>query len=308
MSGNGFLGFVPETYILEFETWRGKIVNTFFEVWGFSVHKGTFRESIANLALASGLRFTGSMSLSYSKRRILDIINNKEGFTQETVDGCLGHSIDGWEMRALQELQYFGMCHYRRIIFIMLFKLSLQVNVQISCFVITRINLKRQHEGDSWEMTKIVVRAVFVCMIMLYTFFTELYDVWGFLDIFKQVKNAKTGEKQTVEGKWEKQTIEGKSVDLRDSNKIYAIQQFWETQKTQDTKEKDKILLTCEYTGKQLRQDFLAAKRIWYKIIFLTVLCVGMFFYALLKFAMSFLICQSGAWQLASNCLNLPEL
>lgn len=247
-------------------------------------------------------------------QRVLDIINAKEGFTQKTLDGCLSHSIFGWEMRALQELQNFGMCQWRRIIFIMLGKLSLQVNIQISCFIITHANLKQQHESDSWMMKLIVGRAVLVCVMMLYTFFTELCNVLIFLHLFKQVKNAKTGERENSRtattcsawaGDWCKQTpwktLEEKTFELRDSNKIYAVEQFWETEQT------DQILHTREYTGKQLRQAFLEVKQIRRKIFFWTVLCAIMFFYAPIKLVMSFFVCEGG-WQLESGCLDLSEV
>jgi len=171
-----------------------------------------------------------------------------------------------------------------RITFIMLYKLALQMNLQLTYVIITRINLKQQHQRG---VTSVSVLGLFSVMSMLYTFGTELYDAYGVMSIFHKVKNASSGSG----------TVKEKVFRVSTSRKLYAVQ---------DLRDEDGAVQRITYLGRDLFQDYLAAARIFWRLILLTTLCVWLILYAILKFfAASY--CPSGAWELLSGCLNLQS-
>ena len=127
--------FRPESFYYDFDTCWSKLGRMVFEVWGFPVYKCTYRESVANLALASGLRYTGSMSLSYPQQRIYEIIDLKEGYNVKTSKGEMEPMQNGWELRALKEFQKLARWQESHAFFIMVCKLGLQMNLQISYII-----------------------------------------------------------------------------------------------------------------------------------------------------------------------------
>jgi len=272
--------FVPEEYCHDFMTYWSTIVQDLFEMWSFTVDKSTYRQSVANLALASGLRYTGSMSISHPKQQIQEIIEAKQGYTVDTGSG-LNPLPQGWEMRALQEFQVLGKTHLNRITFVMLYKLAFQMNLQITYVIISRINLKRQHQS-AWGISVLGLVSV---MSMLYTFCTELYDVYGVTSIFRKVNNARSG----AEG------VRKKAFRLGTSSKPYAINDFYD---------EDGTIARTTYSGRDFKQAYFAAARTFWKLILMTIFCVWLILYALLKFFFAF-HCPSGAWELHSGCLTL---
>jgi len=272
--------FVPETYCHDFMTYWSTIGRDLFEMWGFTVNKSTYRESVANLALASGLRYTGSMSISHPKQRIQEIIEAKQGYTVDEGSG-LNPLPQGWEMRALQEFQFLGKTQLNRITFVMLYKLAFQMNLQISYIIISGINLKQQGQSA----TGVRVLGLVAVMSMLYTFCTELYDVYGVTSIFRQVTHARSGA----------EAVKKKAFRLGDSSKPYAIKDFYD---------KDGAIVRTTYSGKDFKQAYFAAARTFWKLILMTIFCVWLILYALLKFFFA-CYCPSGAWQLHGGCLEL---
>jgi len=135
-------GFVPESFYNDFSTVWSKLVVGVLEVWGFSSFVCTYRESVANLALASGLQYTGSMSISYPRQSINQIMEFQEGYTVKTKEGLLDPMPMGWELRALTEFQKLARTHCKRVVYIMFCKLALQLNLQITFFMILRIQQK----------------------------------------------------------------------------------------------------------------------------------------------------------------------
>jgi len=272
--------FVPEEYCHDFMTYWSTIGQDLFEMWGFIFNKSTYRESIANLALASGLRYTGSMSISHPTQRIQEIIEAEQGYTVDTGSG-LNPLPQGWEMRALQEFQFLGNTHLNRITFVMLYKLAFQMNLQITYIIISRINLKWQDQSA----TGVSALGLMAVMSILYTFCTELYDVYGVASIFRKVRNARSGA----------ETVKQKAFRLGTNNKPYAIK---------DVYDEDGTLVRRIYSGNDLKQTYFAAARTFWKLVLMTSFCVWLILYALLKFFFTF-YCPSGAWQLHAGCLRL---
>jgi len=133
--------FVQEMFSYEFRTCWSKLSQMVFEVWGFPVCKCTCRKSVANLALASGLRYTGSLSISYTQQRIYEIIEFKEGYNVKTSKGMEPLPF-GWELQALKEFLKLARRHESRFFFIMMCKHALKMNLQISYIVIFRMKQK----------------------------------------------------------------------------------------------------------------------------------------------------------------------
>merc|ERR1719223_1763244 len=128
--------FKPEVYYRDFHTlWS--ITSCFRKRI-----KCTYRESVTMLALASGLRYTGSCSISYPKTLIYEIITFKRGYKRYIEDKGFEPTNKGWEMRSLKEFQKLSRTHLKRLIFLMACKLALQMNLQITLFLIKRIQHK----------------------------------------------------------------------------------------------------------------------------------------------------------------------
>jgi len=266
--------YLPETYYNDFHTLWSKLVHQFLELWNFQVVTCTYRESISHLALASGLRYLGSVSLSYPTHRINEIIDFKEGYSMK-VDKGLELLPPGWEMRALKEFQKLARCHCRRLIFIMFCKLALQMNLQITFFIIIRIQEKR---SGLWDLTLNNVIAMISIWSLLLSFTLELFDVMGITVAFFRVDKA----------------VKPTFLKVGQSSKAFAFDDF----KAEDNSDQRII-----YSGKDLKQEYYAAWRLFLRMILIIILSTWLIGYALLK-AFCSVSCEHGAWEMWSGCLS----
>merc|ERR1711933_13792 len=249
--------FVPETFFYDFSTPWSKVLWV-LEVWGFTPNKCTYRESVANLALASGLRYTGSMSLSYPRQRIEEIIGFKEGYSVKTSRG-LEPLPQGWEMRSLKEFQKLARCHMIRVFFIMFCKLALPMNLQITFIIIYRIQQNQLTVTGLSYITNIYVSAFISIMSLLFTFTVELLDVVGVWGIWRRVRRA----------------VKGTIDKIGSSSKAYAFDDF--TVDGEDASEQRII-----HSGKDLKTEYyFVCRQIW-RLTALVILSALLVIYALL--------------------------
>jgi len=267
--------FVPQEYFHDFMTLWSTLSQEVFEVWGYAVHRCTYRESVAKLSLASGLRYTGSISISYPRHRIDEIIKFKQGYTVKTRTG-LETLPQGWEMRAVKECQKLVRTHLNRVLFIMLYKLALQMNLQLTIIIIWRIE-----DLSKGDIARVDAVGYFSIISLSLTFFMELYDVGTVVSIFCRVRKA----------------VKGEVDNMCNSSKVYATHDF--------TKDEDKSLQRTIYLGKDLKSEYYMAVRSFWRMIFVTILCVWLIGYALLKFVLS-QYCEHGAWSYHQGCLKPP--
>jgi len=267
--------FVPEEYHNDFDTTWSKLVHYVFEMWGFMAIRCTYRESIAVLAHAAGLRYTGSMSLTYPKQRIKEIVELQEGYTVQTKNG-LEPLPQGWELRALKEFQQLSRCHSKRIIFIMFCKLALQMNLQISFIIINRIRQK-QLSLDVWN--KNTVMGFFSVGTLLFTFGVELLDIFMVVGSFWHVRKAVIGTVHHV----------------GNSTKVYGKNDF--------IADDDKSVQTMIHSGRDLKTEYYAALRSFVRMVIVTIFSTWLIAYAFQKVICS-VACEHGAWNFSSGCLN----
>jgi len=277
--------FVPEDHYDDFDTVSSKW-KALFSFRGSK--KCTYRESVAKLALASGLRLTASLSISYPKQKIYDIMNFKQGYKVKHADNLEPQS-QGWELRSLKEFTKLARVHLNRVQFIMLLKLALQMNLQITMFII-------QGAEKNWQLKFVRDAAIAVtkgdiippagCISifsLFFTFMTELYDVWIIIRIFLSVRAQVRPKLEQVAG----------------SGAAYAVDYFVD--------DLDRNIKNISYSGNELQHEYESARRTVRRMICITLISTWLIFYALLKWIMSCL-CEDGAWQFGSGCLPINQI
>jgi len=259
--------FVPESFYYDFDTCWSKLVGNVFEVWGFPAYKCTYRESVAHLALASGLRYTGAMSLSYPKQRIYEIIQLKEGYSIKTPKG-LEPLPQGWQLRALKEFQKLAWWQESRAFFIMVCKLAFQMNLQISYIIIFRI----LHDDITKMTDTMTVTGCISIMSLLFTFTLELLDVFAMIVICWHVRSS----------------VREAVFKLGSSSKPFALEDFQDDDGQQDEDEderpNDERTNRKLYSGRDVKAEYYIAMRSFWRLIGLTIFSTWLIFYALLKF------------------------
>jgi len=268
--------FVPESFHNNFSTVWNKLVVEVLEVWGFHSYLCTYRESVANLALAAGLRYTGSMSISYPRQSINQIMQFQEGYTFKTKDG-LDPMPMGWELRALTEFQQLARTHCKRVFFIMFCKLALQLNLQITFLSILRIQQKAL-DIEYMNQTNVILMISIASLFL--TFFTEFIDVAVITVVFMCLCYY----------------VRGTALKVGGSAKAFAQQDF------EVEESGDKSVQSIIHSGSDLKAEYYVAWRLWFRMITITFISMWLIGYALLK-AFCAVSCQSGVWNYSSGCL-----
>lgn len=273
--GTGEVTFEPEEFcIVKFNTCWNKLVKGCLDCVCFHARESTYFESVASLSLASGLRYTGSMSLTYLAQQVYDIINFEQGYKRRKEDG-VQTSRQGWELRALMEFQKLARWHGHRVFFVMFCKLALQMNLQITSIIILRIQ-QRQHilHGDFSSNT---VMEVISIVSLLLTFIVEVYNVLGMICAFICVLRA----------------VRGKVLEVGDSQRPYAQDDF-----VTDVKGEFEVI----HHGTDLKRQYYRAAWSFIMIMLIIILSAWLVGYAGIKVICSE-VCKSGAWAWESGCL-----
>jgi len=264
----------------DFSTPWAKLVLCLLEVWGFKAITCTYRESVAKLALASGLRYTGSMSISYPTQRVEEIVEFKEGYPVKTEEGLLEPMPQGWEMRSLKEFQKLARAHSIRVVFIMFCKLALQMNLQISFIIILRIQQKHISAnfftGTNWRIN---VTGLISILSLLIIFTVEFLDVLCTVSVFFRLRKA---VRDTV-------------ISLGNSSKVYAQDSF--------ILQNEDLIQSYPISGKDLKAEYYVVVRSFWWLFVITMFSAWLIGYALLKFICSER-CEYGGWNWATGCLN----
>jgi len=271
--------FKPELYHNHFHTIWTKVTVYVLEVWGFHSVVCTYREGVANLALASGLRYTGSMSLSYPRQQLTDIMQFHEGYTVKKKDGNLEPLPMGWELRALNEFQKLARYQRKRVFFIMFCKLALQMNLQITFFMIFHIKQKEK-ESDEYMNENTVMGMISITSLLL-NFFSEFTDVVMITIVFCRVRSQ---VRKTI-------------LQTGDSSKVFAQEDF-----VVEKEEGDESVQSLIHSGKDFKEEYYMAMRLWWSTILVAIFSTWLIGYALLK-AVCAVKCSSGYWEFSSGCL-----
>jgi len=272
---------VKQGFFLDFDT----LWSTLWRCLG--AKKCTYRESVAMLAQASGLRYVGSPTISYPRKLIEDIIGFQRGYKIRIDDGYEAMT-QGWEMRALKEFVKLGRTHVLRLFFIMFLKLALQMNLQISLFIMDRMRTEQEiffqkvwnRRIDLSEVAGLVSIAS-----LAFTFCTELLDVGLILDTFYKVCQAVH------------KRVHACKDSCKDGKQHYAFDDFITMDKSHER---------IEYTAKHLKEEYRFAWSIVCWIVLIVLVSTWLIGYALTKFFMA-CYCEYGAWSFASGCLPRCE-
>jgi len=156
----------------------------------------TLREGVTLMALASGMRYTGSMSLSYPAAMIERIRDEQIGFKTKAVQDSKTRwqqTKHGWEYLCVKEVEKLHNVHIKRVCFILLFKYALQMNVQVTLFIIkgTDNHVEFNVFGAGGELLSLGA--------MMLGILSELYDTQMLCTTFWQVRESVlvcTGDKK----------------------------------------------------------------------------------------------------------------
>jgi len=282
------MGFCPKKYahgfFHDFLTPWARLCQAF----GRKPRKCTYRESVAMLAQASGLRYVGSTSISYPKQLIKEMIQFQRGYKIYTDIGkerAYEPMPQGWEMRSLREFQKLSRTHLRRLTYIMMFKLAMQMNLQITLFI---IDYMRRHDENflkrlaEREIHAQEVTGLISILSLMLSFITELYDCYLVLQTFFQVREA----------------VQERVFSI-DDQEHYAYDDF-QSDETQQNERRT-------YKGKDLIEEYEAARCDVILMLALVLFCTWLVGYAILKFSWAS-YCERGAWELASGCFKIKGL
>merc|ERR1712129_570491 len=147
-----------------------------------SVLAGSVTEGVTLMALASGMRYTGAVSLSYPLAMIKRIKHQRIGFrimTENEDSQVWEQTQHGWEFRCVKELQKLYSVQVKRLWFILVFKYSLQMNVQVTLFIL---------KGTLFDSEQFNLCAAFAELLslgaMTLGIASELLDLWTLLWAF----------------------------------------------------------------------------------------------------------------------------
>jgi len=154
-------------------------------LWNVLPH--TLREGVNLMALASGMRYTGSMSLSYPAAMIERIRDEKIGFKMKVVQDSQTRweqTKHGWEFRCLKELEKLHCIHIKRVWFILLFKYACQMNVQVTLFII-----KGSDQQAAFNVFGAFGELLSLGAMML-GIVSELYDMFMLCTTFWEIRDS----------------------------------------------------------------------------------------------------------------------
>jgi len=274
-------------------------------------HGFTRSQELAFLAVASGLRYTSSMSISYPRAIINDIVAFKQGFTIRTATGGLEVMTQGWEMSALRTLRAAQLTIMHRMVCVLLLKLALQMNLQIDFFIIKRA---RNHPGESFyrqfyrqllagELEGSDMVEVASILGLLVTVACEFTDGWLLLEVFwslrkkvlPSVSEVKTPLCWLLLHMFQKL---GRRVcgieEKHDREDHYAYEDLEDQPRNR-------------YTGKDLKAFYYKVCWNMMAMVVLQLISLFLIMYGVLKFIMS-AGCDDNLWQFHDSCLKeMPQ-
>jgi len=263
-----------------------------------SVLPHTLREGVNLMALAAGMRYTGSKSLSYPAAMIERIRDGQLGFTTQVIQNGETRwepAKHGWEYRCVKELEKLHSIQVKRVWFILLFKYALQMNVQVTLFII-----KGTDKTVSFNWFAAGGELISLGAMML-GILTELYDMSMLCTMFWEIRESVllcTGEwESTDEQGSEKEGKDKEKGKRKDDNDVYASHFF----KKEETVKEETL------TIRDLRKEYW---RIWCNTITLVLVAafaLWLIGYEILKF-INFWRCPEGLWQWHSGCLKADHL
>jgi hypothetical protein len=190
----------------------------------------------------------------------------------------------GWEMRSLREFHKLTRTQVRRFTFVMVFKLALQMNLQITFFIIARINSMEGQPPRNWIEQVVAeglsgkeVALLLSIASMVSTFCGELGDVYDILSLFYRVRAAV-------------------------QEKVFAISDAEHYADDDYVADNGMGHQSVEYLGNDLKEEYYSARCQAIQIVGVTLFSMWLIGYALLKFGGA-CICRSGAWELHGGCV-----
>jgi len=188
-------------------------------------------------------------------------------------------------MRALQEFQKLVRTHLNRVTFIMLYKLALQMNLQLTFIIIWRIQQSQSNVSALPEVLQDIINidavGFFSIASLSLTFGLELFDVICVVLTFWKVRRA----------------VKGEVTKLGNSGSVYATHDF--------ITDEDKSLGRTVHSGRDLKADYYTAWRTFCRMLLITSICMWLIGYAVVKFVFAEL-CPHRAWSYAHGCLTPP--
>jgi len=241
-----------------------------------SLLSGTLSEGVTLMALASGMKYTGAVSLSYPLATIERIKHQRKGFAAKTEhegSQVWEQTQHGWQFRCVKELQKLYSIQVKRLWFILVFKYSLQMNVQVTLFVL---------KGTLYESNEFNYVAAFAELLslaaMLLGIMSELLDLMILLSNFLDIRRS--------------------VLDCLEKEEMHA-RHFY---KDDDGEDQEEIL-----TSEDLQFEYRRVLFTTVSIVLVMVFAMWLIGYQMLKF-LNFWRCPNHVWSWENGCLALDAM
>jgi len=304
-------------YIKEKVDLHRPIDNQSYKLHFKSMLSGTLAEGVTLMALASGMRYTGAVSLSYPLAMIKQIKDKQIGFmikTEAEGSQVWEQTKHGWEFRCVKELEKLYTVQAKRLWFLLFFKYSWQMNVQVTLFIL---------KGTLADSEKFNYAAAFGELLsigaMSLGIASELWDLktllWTFWDIRSSVlecfKKKEEDDKKNEEDKKKKEEeqnnnnvqndsiVDAQKDVINDGKEDMLARHFYKDQHGKDQEE--------TITFADLNYEYYRILATTVGVVLVTAFSMYLIAYEMLKFA-NFWRCPDGIWQWSSGCLKNSQL
>jgi len=271
-----------------------------------SLLSGGHADGVTLMALASGMRYTGSVSISYPLAKINRIKNEQIGFMIKQEDGKWEQSPHGWRFRCVRELEKVYEVQLKRLWFILVFKYAGQMNVQVTLWVLKGTI---QNKGLNYFAAGGQLLSLGAMMLGIAS---ELFDLRKLLTTFWDVRSCVCDclKKKDEEDKRNKEEAEKKKKEGGEQNKDGNEQKVGSRQdllarhffKIGDDNHEEEPL-----TYADLNRHYYRILRPTVFVVLVTLFAMWLIGYQMLKF-MNFFICPDHVWSWNTGCLAKDDL
>jgi hypothetical protein len=256
-----------------------------------SLLSSTLSEGVTLMALASGMRYTGAVSLSYPLARLKRIKHQRIGFkikTENEGSQVWEQTQHGWQFRCVKELQKLYSVQVKRLWFILVFKYSCQMNVQVTLFILKGALLDSEHFNYVDAFGELLSLGAMTLGIA-----SELFDLktllWTFWDVRSSVRECL--QKREDEKKQNKDEAKSKED-------MHARHCF---------KDKNGIDQEEVLTFADLKFEYYRILAATVFMVLVTAFAMWLIGYQMLKF-LNFWICPDNIWSWQNGCLEVDKM
>jgi len=268
-----------------------------YKLHGKSLLSGSLSEGVTLMALASGMRYTGAVSLSYPLAKIKRIKDEQIGFMLMNEDGSWEQTQHGWQFRCVKELEKLNSVQVKRLWFMLVFKYAFQMNVQVTLFILKGTIQRKEFNYFAAGAELLSLGAMTLGIA------SEFFDLntllWTFWDIRSVVRECIDKKNNKGEENQNNNVNDKKDVDNDGKEDLHA-RHFFKRGQDHDVEEEDLTFtdLSYEYYRIVVTAVF---------VVLVTVFAIWLIGYQMLKF-LNFWTCPHHVWSFKNGCLSVKDM